>query len=113
MNNIRKVQKLTFKVEEIHNTSNLLNQFVQELENTKEYAETHYYKIKYRTESKNLISVSTFWRDLAQHLITQKSFSGFVSFTFTQAVAHLNEMALVIGILDLPLKEENHGFRAN
>ena len=28
-------------------------------------------------------------------------------------MGHLNEMALVIGILDLPLKEENHGFRAN
>jgi len=50
---MRKEQKLTFK----------------EIENTKEYAETHYYKVKFRHESSGLIDSNMLWKELAEHLL--------------------------------------------
>ena len=46
-------------------------------------------------------------------MIENKIFGGFVSSSFTQAVSNFNEVALVLAIIDLPIMEENHGFRAS
>jgi hypothetical protein len=49
---MRKTQKVDFK----------------EIDPTKEYAETHYYQVKYRTEHKSSILNSVFWADFAKHV---------------------------------------------
>jgi len=85
------------------------------LDNTKEYAETHYYKIKHRHEHKELIKVNCFWSTLAQYIVEAASgnlLKNFLTSNFTLALSNLNEAALAFALIDLPFKEESHGFRS-
>jgi len=86
------------------------------LDNTKEYAETHYFKIKSRGEHKGLIQVDCFWASLSQFLASGKPksnlLSNFLSSNFTLALSNINEAAIAFALIDLPFKEESHGFRS-
>ena len=83
------------------------------MDNTKEYEETHYYKLKYRN-FKNTVAqyVNSFWVDLADHLASKGTASNFLSSNFTLALSSINEAALAFAFIDLPFKEESHGFRS-
>jgi hypothetical protein len=56
---------------------------------------------------------NSFWADLALHLATNGTqHRHFLSSNFTLALNSLNEAALAFSFLDLPFKEESHGFRS-
>jgi hypothetical protein len=57
------------------------------------------------------LDANSFWKDLAEHLLTKKTLKDFVTSNFTLAVSMVNEAALAIALIDLPFKEESHGFK--
>lgn len=46
------------------------------------------------------------------HIATNRTFKGFLSSHFILGTSNLNEVALVLSLIDLPSKEESHGFRS-
>ena len=54
--------------------------------------------------------INGFWVDFASHLV--KGTLGFLSSNFTLALSNLNEAAIAFALIDLPFKEESHGFRS-
>ena len=84
----------------------------KELDQTKEYAETQYYKVKFRNESQNLFEYNLFWADLASHIARLGSFAGFATVNFITAVSNINEIIFVLATLDLPFTEESHGLKS-
>eukprot|EP00347_Sterkiella_histriomuscorum_P021579 403333486 len=96
-------------------------QVFKEIDVTKEYNETHYYKVKNRSEHKNLINPGMFWVELASHVIQQGQrgvkdeamLSDFLSMYFTINQPSINESVIALALIDLPYKEESHGFKAN
>jgi hypothetical protein len=84
----------------------------KELDQTKEYAETQYYKVKFRNESQNLFGFNLFWADLASHIARIGSFTGFATVNFITAVSNINEIIFVLATLDLPFTEESHGLKS-
>lgn len=84
----------------------------KELDQTKEYAETQYYKVKFRNESQNLFGYNLFWADLASHIAFVGSFTGFATVNFITAVSNINEIIFVLATMDMPFTEESHGLRS-
>lgn len=84
----------------------------KELDQTKEYAETQYYKVKFRNESQNLFEYNLFWADLASHIARVGSFTGFATVNFITAVSNINEIIFVLATMDMPFTEESHGLRS-
>jgi hypothetical protein len=59
-----------------------------------------------------LIEVNTFWVDLALHLLKSGGqFKDFISSNLTLALKNMNEISFVLALIDLPFKEESHGFK--
>lgn len=57
------------------------------------------------------IEVNSFWADLADHILIKRTLKDFVTSNFTLAVSMINEAALAIALIDLPFKDESHGFK--
>ena len=57
--------------------------------------------------------MNCFWVSLAAYLVTGSSLlKNFMTSNFTLALSNLNEAALAFALVDLPFKEESHGFRS-
>lgn len=90
INNHRRVQKTQF----------------QELDSTKEYCETHYYKV---TNGNAYVEDNQFWASLASHLVGGGDLP-FVTEDFLSAVNSTTELVAVLALLDLPYLSPNHKF---
>jgi len=58
----------------------------EEIEQTNEYMETHYYKKTNYSDSSDLVNVNSFWVDYAEYLVSgkQKQGSPFLSANFVR-----------------------------
>ncbi|ETO22119.1 hypothetical protein RFI_15081, partial [Reticulomyxa filosa] len=81
----------------------------EELENTKEFQETQYYKLGYDKDTVSLIPWNHFWCDLALHLLADdfSSRKPFVSQHFAVPTSCPTEMLLALAVLDLPLQSRS------
>lgn len=84
----------------------------RELDNTKEYCETHYYKIKHPSEFKNLVTTNPFWADCAQHFACSTD-KPFLSSNFIYATNSATELIAAISLLDIPNDSVVHGFKTD
>ena len=88
------------------------------MEEVKEYAETHYYGIKYQSQTTNRTAHSQFWGDVAAHFLANTKGdgsipSGFLSEHFVQAITSFTELVAALAFLDLPWNSAEHGFKTN
>jgi len=77
--------------------------YFTDLEPTKEYAETHYWRIRRAAMDADLVTVSPFWVDFAE-----AGDGPFVSSSFPLANRSVNEMLLALAFLDLPFEAAEH-----
>jgi len=76
----------------------------QEIDSTKEYAETQYFGIKEMDTSK-IVQFNEFWIAFLDHLILQgekKEKINFVSIDFKIATNTYSELLLALAVIDLP-----------
>lgn len=71
---------------------------------TKEWAENNYYKRRIHEQGRDLIPVSGFWRDFAQH----SGAGPFLSPSVAYATSNFAEMMLALAVLDLPFEAGKH-----
>lgn len=84
----------------------------EEIQATGEYMETHYYNQKSYGDSKNLITVNSFWHDYALYLLNREG-KQFLTANFTRNADNQVSAILTFALLDLPMTEaESHGFKA-
>uniref|UniRef100_A0A7S0ZKP3 Uncharacterized protein n=1 Tax=Timspurckia oligopyrenoides TaxID=708627 RepID=A0A7S0ZKP3_9RHOD len=83
--------------------------FYKPLENVSEYGEMHYYKRKIEEQDENLIRVSHFWADFAEHCRNIKSdtMTSFLSQNFLRAHRNWTEAVLALAVLDLPFDDQS------
>ena len=79
----------------------------QELEEVKEYAETHFFNAKNLSELDGRTSHSQFWAELAAYMLSHATGDrsippGFLSEHFIQATRSFTELAVALTFLDLP-----------
>lgn len=89
---------------------------LEELGETKEYAETHYYGDTKGKDWKDQVNESEFWADYADHVANiefkdGKPIKPFLSFNFTASWKKLTEIIGSLALLDLPYYSAEHGFR--
>lgn len=70
---------------------------------TKEFAESHYHKVRIAQQAPGLVPPSAFWQDFAQW-IAGGAQGAFLSARFPEAAHNLNEALLVLAVLDLPFE---------
>jgi hypothetical protein len=63
------------------------------------------------------VKVNCFWVALADHLAgsseeASRLLKNVLTSSFTLALSNINEAALAFAFIDLPFKEESHGFRS-
>ncbi|MDD5351375.1 MAG: hypothetical protein PHQ12_14280, partial [Chthoniobacteraceae bacterium] len=75
--------------------------YYRKLGETKEWAETHYYRLPLDRQNADLIPVNAFWRDYAQW-IAGGAKGPFLSAHLTEASRNFSEMMLALAVLDLP-----------
>ncbi|MFT5735004.1 MAG: hypothetical protein ACI8WY_003690, partial [Planctomycetota bacterium] len=75
--------------------------FYRDLASTKEYAETHYWRMPLRSMNANLVTVSPFWVDFAA-----AGPGPFASASFPLANRSVTEKLLALAFLDLPFTSE-------
>lgn len=81
----------------------------EELEETSEYMETHYYNRKDSHSMRNLMRLSQFWCDLALHWAQGGTM--FMSQSFTDCVTSSHESFFAVCVIDLPMvAEKAHDF---
>ncbi len=83
---------------------------LEELGETREYAETHYYGNTEGKYWKNQVSESGFWADYAEHVCTGSK-KPFLADSFTSAYHCLTEVVAALALLDLPPLSAEHGYR--
>ena len=86
------------------------------MEETKEYAETHYFGLKYLTEFSSRVKLSEFWEDYAFHVIANagkkpEERTPFLSSKFTDSVSNLTEIIGALSLLDIDFTSIEHGFK--
>eukprot|EP00830_Metopus_es_P002375 TRINITY_DN1213_c0_g1_i6.p1 TRINITY_DN1213_c0_g1~~TRINITY_DN1213_c0_g1_i6.p1 ORF type:complete len:2229 (-),score=458.73 TRINITY_DN1213_c0_g1_i6:107-6793(-) len=89
---------------------------LEELGETKEYAETHYYGLTLAKNWRNQVSESEYWADYAEYVTRTELKDGkpskqFITFNFTGAYHNLTEVIGAITLLDLPYRSADHGFK--
>lgn len=87
---------------------------LEELGETKEYAETHYYRNTSVREWKNAVTESEFWADYAEfHAAVQSPSTGkpFLTRHFTSNYSKLTDVVGALALLDLPYRADEHGYR--
>lgn len=82
----------------------------EEMEGTKEYAETNYYGIKHPSEYKRRVLPNPFWLDYAKYIVSGNT-TPFLSSNFMYNVSTETERIATISLLDLQSKSEEHGFK--
>lgn len=85
------------------------NQPFKQMEKTKEYTETTYWKMKYPHESENLVRPSPFWTAVAEHFVSGQGEFLSESFMYLTTVAEFTLAASFIPnqkLLDYGLKSE-------
>lgn len=80
-----------------------LTPFYRDLDETKELAETHYWRVRLRDMGGDLITASPFWVDFAE-----AGGDRFVSGSFPLATRNTAEMLLALAFLDLPFESDEH-----
>jgi len=81
----------------------ITKQEFEEVEQTSEFMETHYFKETSLDNYRNLISMSPFWADYANHLLNPVDARGsFISDNFVDCYSSKREIFLLQFILDLP-----------
>jgi len=88
----------------------------EELEETRQYCETNYYKQTALSSSTHIMAPSDFWADYAQHLLSnaeREEKQGFLSANFTSAVDSYSSAFFAMAVLDLPFECEVHGYKTN
>jgi hypothetical protein len=79
-------------------------QLYQKLDKTQEWAENNYYKLLIEQQNAELVNVSSFWRDYAEHNQAQPFFSP----NFAEATSNFSEMMFALSLLDLPFEAGEH-----
>jgi hypothetical protein len=74
------------------------------LDKTQEWAENNYYKLLIEQQNAELVGVSSFWRDYAEHNPAQPFFSP----NFAEATNNFSEMMFALALLDLPFEAGEH-----
>jgi hypothetical protein len=92
----RKVQKVDF----------------EPTEETKEFAETHYYNITNPSDYINRAAYAPLWLDYAIHA-SSHSKSPFLSSGFIYSISTLTENVAALALLDLPQHTQEHGYKTN
>ncbi|ETO18621.1 hypothetical protein RFI_18643, partial [Reticulomyxa filosa] len=92
-------------------------QLFKQLDQTKEYCETYYYKVPFKKLQSDLVPLNKFWCSYAEHVLSdekeEKEERAFLSKHWLIATDSLNEMLLVLGVLDLPLTAEGPTLHEN
>jgi len=82
--------------------------YFQQMDSTKEYAETHYYGLKSKSDFAARVPLSLFWAELAESAL-----SGSVSLlspSVLHCTANLTTYVAALAFTDLPLQPCKHGF---
>ena len=81
-----------------------------EKENTKEYAETHYYEMKFLTESRDRVRFNSFWANYASHCISSNQ-APFLSANFVKCFNSITEVVGALSLLDLEFSPHEHAYK--
>jgi hypothetical protein len=88
---------------------------LEELGETKEYAETHYYGSKSGKDWRNQVAESEFWADYAEYLVQtilpNQPRKPFLTHNFTGTYRNLTEVIGALSLLDMPFRSPEHGYR--
>eukprot|EP01022_Parablepharisma_sp_SALTPOND_P023502 TRINITY_DN4_c0_g1_i6.p1 TRINITY_DN4_c0_g1~~TRINITY_DN4_c0_g1_i6.p1 ORF type:complete len:2304 (-),score=338.43 TRINITY_DN4_c0_g1_i6:3914-10825(-) len=87
---------------------------LEEMGETKEYAETHYYGKTSVKNWKNQVTESSFWADYAEYFVEinqGKTDKPFLTHQFINTYHTLTEIVGALTLLDLPYYSMDHGFR--
>lgn len=89
-----------------------LRQFYRKLEATKEWAENNYYHLLIAQQSAELVGVSPFWADFANHVAAAEQGTPFLSSHFIGAQRNFTEMMFAMSVIGLPYKAGEHAAEA-
>ncbi|QDV09556.1 hypothetical protein Poly30_51140 [Planctomycetes bacterium Poly30] len=99
-----------FEVEDAMNDQKALSSrervegfYFRDLDVTREYAETHYWRVPLQRMNADLVTVSPFWVDFAE---AEQGSSAFASTFFPLANRSVTEKLLALAFLDLPFEAE-------
>src|SRR5205814_4179903 len=81
-----------------------VKQFFRQLDKTQEWVENNYYNLPIEQQNGELVQVSPFWRDYAQHDPAKP----FYSVNLAEAARNFPEMMLALALLDLPAESGQH-----
>ncbi len=79
-------------------------QLYRKLDKTEEWAENNYYKLPIQAQDADLVTVSAFWRDYANH----GGDGPFLSAHLAEASSNFTEMMFALSVLDLPFEAGEH-----
>lgn len=79
-------------------------QFYQKLDKTQEWAENNYYHVPIAQQIADLVAISPFWNDFAQHEADKPFFSKHLA----EPHRNFTEMMLALSVLDLPFEAKKH-----
>lgn len=85
----------------------------QDLEQTNEYMETHYYKSQTYTDSHTMFNFNEFWYDFSRHMLTKGPDTQFLSASFVKNFINDKASFFTLVFLDLPMKSKKHQFKTN
>ena len=85
----------------------------KEVEKTGEYCETHYFGEKGNPFdiSNKKVEMTSFWVDLANHLVKSGSVGNFLSANFIYCSKDETSIVAAIALLDLPWNTDSHGYK--
>ncbi|MGI9239477.1 MAG: hypothetical protein ACR2RV_01675, partial [Verrucomicrobiales bacterium] len=95
-------------LKEIESRMTKVRQFYRKLEATKEWAENNYYHLLIAQQNAELVGVSAFWTDYANHVATAGEGQPFLSSHFTGAQRNFTEMMFAMSVIGLPYQSGEH-----
>eukprot|EP01083_Nonionella_stella_P305531 1066243_1 len=81
-------------------------QLFKQLDKTKEYQDTYYFKMKYEHDTNDVVRLNKFWCSYAIHQLIKKKDTPFLSQYFLFATESIHELLLVLTVLDVPFDAE-------
>jgi hypothetical protein len=81
-----------------------VRQFYRKLDKTKEWAENNYYHLSIEQQDADLVTVNSFWKDVAAH----DGDAPFVSPHLAEASRNFPEIMFALALLDLPFESKEH-----
>jgi len=85
-------------------------QLFKQVEQTKEYQDTFYWKVLFERNTKHLIPINRFWTSLATHVLNEDdtiASKPFLSEYFLFATSSINEILCMLAMLNVSFNEEN------